>query len=66
MRWLHDTARDIRYAMRSLRRTPTFTLSAAAVLALGIGSSTAIFSAVDKGLVSRLPYPNDEQLAYRR
>lgn len=64
VRWLHDTARDIRYAMRSLRRTPAFTLSAAAVLALGIGSSTAIFSAVDKVLVSRLPYPNDEQLVY--
>lgn len=64
VRWLHETARDIRYAMRSLRRSPAFTLSAAAVLALGIGSSTAIFSAVDAVLVARLPYPNDEQLTY--
>ncbi len=64
VRWLEETVRDVRYAMRSLRRTPAFTLSAAAVLALGIGSSTAIFSAVDAVLVSRLPYPNDEQLTF--
>lgn len=61
-RWLHDTARDVRYAMRSLRRSPAFTISAAGVLALGIGSSTAIFSAVDAVLISRLPYPNDQEL----
>ncbi len=64
VRWLDDTVRDVRYAFRSLRRTPAFTLSAAAVLALGIGSTTAIFSAVDKVLISRLPYPNDQQLVY--
>ena len=64
VRWLDETVRDIRYAMRSLRRSPAFTLSAAAVLALGIGSSTAIFSAVDAVLVARLPYPDDEQLVY--
>jgi len=62
VRWLHDATRDARYAMRSLRRTPAFTFSAAAVLALGIGSSTAIFSAVDRVLLSRLPYPNDDRL----
>ncbi|MGQ0642047.1 MAG: ADOP family duplicated permease [Gemmatimonadaceae bacterium] len=62
VRWLHDSARDARYALRSLRRTPAFTLSAAAVLALGIGSGTAIFSAVDAVLISRLPYPNDDRL----
>src|SRR5262245_5453361 len=61
-RWLDDTLRDVRYAFRSLRRSPAFTASAAAVLALGIGSSTAIFSAVDAVLISRLPYPNDDRL----
>lgn len=62
VRWLDETLRDARYAFRSLRRSPAFTASAAAVLALGIGSSTAIFSAVDAVLISRLPYPNDDRL----
>ncbi len=62
VRWLDETIRDARYALRSLRRSPAFTASAAAVLALGIGSSTAIFSAVDAVLISRLPYPNDDRL----
>ena len=61
-RWLEDLGRDLRYAARSLGRSPAFTISAALVLALGIGSTTAIFSAVDTVLVSRLPYPRDEQL----
>ena len=62
VRWLEDLGRDFRYAVRSLGRSPAFTLSAALVLALGIGSTTAIFSAVDAVLVAHLPYPHDEQL----
>ena len=61
-RWLDDLARDLRYAARSLARSPAFTISAAAVLALGIGSTTAIFSAVDAVIIARLPFPHDEQL----
>ncbi|MGH7591389.1 MAG: ABC transporter permease, partial [Gemmatimonadales bacterium] len=61
-RWLEDLWQDVRYSIRSLRRTPAFTLSAIAVLALGIGSSSAMFSAVDAVLLTRLPYPDDGQL----
>lgn len=61
-RWLEDLGQDIRYSIRGLRRTPAFTLSAIAVLALGIGSSTAMFSAIDAVLLTRLPYPHDDQL----
>ena len=53
---------DLRYASRALRRSPGFTLTAMRVLALGSGASTAIFSAGDHVLVSRLPYPNDDRL----
>ena len=62
VRWLEDFGQDARYAARALRRSPAFTITATLVLALGIGASTAIFSAVDAVLVSRLPYPDDGRL----
>ena len=62
VRWFEDIAQDVRYATRALRRSPSFTITATLVLALGIGASTAIFSAVDAVLVSRLPYPADDRL----
>jgi hypothetical protein len=62
IRWLEELAQDTKYAARSLRRSPGFTLTAVSVLALGLGSSTAIFSAVDAVLVARLPYPDDDRL----
>lgn len=45
--WIESMLRDIRHAARGLRRTPAFTLSAIGVLALGIGSTTAVFSAAN-------------------
>lgn len=53
---------DVRYAARSLGKTPGFAASAILVLALGIGSTTAIFSMVNAVLLRGLPFQHSERL----
>ncbi|HSJ65182.1 MAG TPA: ABC transporter permease [Gemmatimonadaceae bacterium] len=53
---------DIRYSLRSLLRTPSFTAITVLTLALGIGSATAIFSVVQGVLLAPLPYPGAERM----
>jgi predicted permease len=48
--------------LRSLRRSPAFTLAAIATLALGIGANTAIFSLIDATLLEPLPYPDADRI----
>jgi predicted permease len=60
--WLDVAGRDIRYAVRQLRRNPSFSAIAIATLALSIGGITAIFSAFDTILLRPLPYPNADRL----
>ena len=60
--WLDEVARDVRYALRQLRRTPSFSVIAIATLALGIGGTTAMFSAFDAVLIRPLPYAEADRL----
>ena len=60
-RW-HTAATELRCAVRTLLRTPTFTIVAVVVLALGIGATTAILSLLKAIVLDPLPYPNDGRL----
>jgi putative ABC transport system permease protein len=60
--WLDTLVDDVRYAARTLRNAPGFTLVAILSLALGIGANTAIFSLINAVVLRSLPVKHPEQL----
>jgi hypothetical protein len=59
---LADLGRDLRYALRQLRRSPGFSFTAILTLALGIGATTAIFTLVQQVMLQSLPVTRPDQL----
>src|SRR5690349_10922217 len=62
VRWLEDTLSDVRFAVRTLRKAPTFSVTVIAALALCIGVNSVIFSLVDTVLFRPLPFPDQGRL----
>ena len=61
-RGIEEFTRDVRFAIRGMRRAPGFTAAAIATLALSIGATSSIFSVVNAALLQQLPYPRPERI----
>ena len=59
---LSTVLQDVTFALRQFRRSPGFAVTAVLTLALGVGTTTAIFSLIDGVLLRPLPFPHSDQL----
>src|SRR5262245_57763124 len=62
MRWIDALTQDLRYGLRTLVRTPLFSVVALLSIGLGIGANTAVFGMIYKVMLARLPVPRSHEL----
>jgi macrolide transport system ATP-binding/permease protein len=62
--FLESVVQDLRFTLRQLRKNPAFSVTATAMVALGIGASVAIFAFVDAALIKPLPYQDPSRLLF--
>ncbi len=62
--FVESVVRDLRFTLRQFRKNPAFTITATAMVALGLGASVAIFAFVDAALIKPLPYQNPTRLLF--
>src|SRR5438270_8300725 len=60
--WIEGVWQDLRYGMRTLMRTPAFSITAVLVMALGIGATTSLFTVVRSVLLKPLPFRDADKL----
>ncbi len=61
---MNTVGQDLRYSLRTLRKSPGFTAAVVGILALGIGANTALFSVVDAALLRPLPFPEPGRMMH--